>query len=139
MRLPFAVVGEHYRLEAPIGEGGFGAVYRAVDTRIDRPVAVKLLHRELMGSGDVEARFLREAELARRLQHPNTVRLIDFGRAEDGTPFLVFELLTGESLDALLAREGGLPVERVQRIGMQLLKSLLEAHTLGIVHRDIKP
>jgi protein-disulfide isomerase len=138
-RLPFAMIGEHYRLEAPIGEGGFGAVYRAVDLRIDRPVAVKLLHRELMGAGDVEARFLREAELARRLQHPNTVRLIDFGRADDGTPFLVFEFLAGESLDALLAREGGLLPARVARIGAQVLKSLMEAHALGIVHRDIKP
>ncbi|HZO15705.1 MAG TPA: protein kinase [Polyangiaceae bacterium] len=138
-RLPFAMIGEHYRLEAPIGEGGFGAVYRAVDLRIDRPVAVKLLHRELMGSGDVEARFLREAELARRLQHPNTVRLVDFGRAHDGTPFLVFEFLAGESLDALLGRVGGLSPARVAHIGAQVLKSLMEAHALGIVHRDIKP
>jgi protein kinase-like protein len=136
---PGTTIGGAYRLDAPIGEGGFGAVWRAHDLRLGRPVALKLLLPELIGDGQVSVRFVREAELVRALHHPNTVRLLDFGREDDGSPFLVYELLHGESLDQLLQREGALAADRVQRIGVQVLKSLLEAHHAGIVHRDVKP
>jgi serine/threonine-protein kinase len=127
-----------YRIEAAIGEGGFGAVFRAVQLGLGRAVALKLMLPELVGDHDDRARFQREAELAQHLQHPNTVRLLDFGVAEGGVPYIVWELLRGEPLDAVL-RGGGLPAARVARVASQVLKALMEAHGQGIVHRDIKP
>ncbi|MEZ4219937.1 MAG: protein kinase [Polyangiaceae bacterium] len=131
------LVGGRYRLERELGRGGFGVVYVAVQTDLGRRVALKLLHRRhLQGVGS--DRFRREATLAQYLAHPNTVRLFDFG-LHDGMPFIVFELLSGESLASLLRRQGPLPPDRVIHLTVQILKSLMEAHEQGIVHRDIKP
>jgi serine/threonine-protein kinase len=134
-----AVMDKRYRIEAEIGIGAQGGVYRASELRLGRAVALKILHPGSVGKGEAEARFLREAKLGRELQHPNTVRLLDFGRDDNGTPYLVYELLEGESLRTILRRDGPIDVKRVVRIAMQVLKSLQEAHSLGIVHRDIKP
>jgi len=128
-----------YRIEAPLGQGGFGAVYRATQAGLGRGVALKVLHQELLAQDDGLARFQREAMLAQRLEHPNTVRLYDFGQTEQGVPFIAFELLRGESLDQAIRRAGPMSAGRVARISTQVLKSLMEAHALGIVHRDIKP
>lgn len=125
-----------YRLEERLGAGGYGQVYRATQLPLGREVAVKLVGS--LGE-DVTARFAKEAALAQRLAHPNTVRLLDFGYGEDGSPYLVWELLRGESLAALIARVGPLPLSQVLLAASQLLKSLMEAHSLSIVHRDIKP
>ena len=133
------LLGARYRIEAPLGSGGFGQVYRAVQLPLERPVAVKVLPPEALGSPERLARFEREAELAQRLEHPNTVRTLDYGVSGDGTPFLVMELLRGESLAAVVEREGPQPVARVLIIASHVLKSLMEAHALGIVHRDVKP
>ena len=113
-------------------------MYRARQLDLDRDVAVKVLLPEAAANEAGLTRFLREAELAQRLTHPNTVRIYDFGRTELGAPFIVWELLRGRSLDAVL-RDGPLEPARVVHIGAQILKSLMEAHALGVVHRDIKP
>jgi serine/threonine protein kinase len=136
---PGDVVAGRYRVEGVLGEGGFGAVYRATQLNLDRPVALKMLLPEALGNEEAFARFRREAELAQRLQHPNTVRLYDFGETDDGLPFIAWELLLGRPLDALLRDERVLGPARVARIAAQILKALMEAHALGIVHRDIKP
>ena len=135
---PGAVIADRYRIEASIGEGGYGAVFRATQLTLGRPVALKVLLSTVLDEDGLR-RFQREAELAQRMDHPNTVRLLDFGRATDGSPFLVFELLKGQTLDAAIRANRGLPAARVQRIAAQVLKALMEAHALGIVHRDVKP
>lgn len=138
IELGTAPVGGRYRIEREIGRGGFGSVYRAIELGVERPVALKLLREERPGAIE-RARFRREAELAKRLSHPNTVRLLDFGEDERGTPFIAYELLEGRSLAALLRTEGALEPARAAKIAAQMLKSLMEAHRLGIVHRDVKP
>jgi serine/threonine protein kinase len=138
MAVPGEIIAGRYRIEAEIGQGGFGAVYRATHLALGRQVALKMLHQELVSHDQGLLRFRREAELAQRLEHPNTVRLYDFGQTEYGLPYIAFELLRGEPLDrAILA--GPMPPARVVRIISQVLKSLMEAHSLGIVHRDVKP
>ncbi len=132
------VIGGRYRLQSLLGQGGFGEVYVAEQLGLDRPVALKLLHGPCMDPV-VQERFEREARLAQRLEHPNTVRLRDFGLDADGSPYIAFELLRGRPLGALLREQGSLPPRRVCRIAEQVLKSLMEAHGLGIVHRDVKP
>lgn len=130
------VVGGRYQLERLLGIGGFGRVYQAIQMPLSRRVAVKLLATTQAG---VSARFAREASLAQRLEHPNTVRILDFGATPDGAPFIVFELLRGMTVSELLARHGPMPLDVALEIAAQVLKSLMEAHALGIVHRDVKP
>ncbi len=131
-----AILAGRYRLEELLGQGGFGVVYRATQIPLGRSVAVKLMQPSL---GDDGSRFAQEASLAQRLEHPNTVRILDFGVLPDGRPFIVWELLRGQTVAELLHREGPLPEAIARRIASQVLKSLMEAHALGIVHRDIKP
>lgn len=131
------VLAGRYRVDATLGEGGFGLVFRALDLHVGRPVAVKLLRVDA-ASADAFARFAQEAEIVKRLEHPNTVRIYDFGRTQHGAPFVVWELLEGESLESLIAR-GPMPPLRALHITAQVLKSLMEAHAAGVIHRDIKP
>ncbi len=133
------VVAGRYRLEAQIGQGGFGSVYRATQLNLGRLVALKLLHAEVLANDEGLVRFQREAQLAQRLEHPHVVRLYDFGQAENGVPFIAFELLRGESVDEALRRGGPMSAGRTAKIALQVLKALMEAHAHGIVHRDIKP
>ena len=98
-----AIVGGKYRLEAQIGAGGFGGVFRGTRVADRLPVAIKLLTRAAMLRGDATARFRREAELAMKLEHESTIRVLDSGDAGNGIPFIAFELLEGRSLDAALA------------------------------------
>ncbi len=135
---PGDVLANRYRIEEVIGQGGFGAVFRATQLNLNRGVALKVLLPSLVTSVGNLDRFRREAELAQQLEHPNTVRLYDFGQHE-GMLFLVFELLRGQALDALISTNGPSPPARVARLVSQVLKSLMEAHSRGIVHRDIKP
>lgn len=132
------VLAGRFRVESELGRGGFGAVFRATQLNLGRSVAVKVLLPELVHDKDTRARFEREARLAQRLSHPNTVRVLDFGQSSEGLTFIVFEMLEGKPLDVAL-REGPMEWRRVARIGAQALKSLMEAHSVGIVHRDIKP
>ena len=135
---PGTVVAGIYRIESPIGEGGYGAVYAATQLNLGRRVALKVLHPDVITRGTALQRFRREAQLAQSLAHPNTVRLFDFGEAY-GRPYIAYELLDGRSLEAVLEREGRLAPARVLRVASQTLKALMEAHDKGIVHRDIKP
>ena len=134
-----------YRLEEPLGKGGMGEVFRATHQMLARPAAVKLIRPELLGSSSSGAakvivqRFKREAEAAASLRSPHTIGLYDFGVANDGTFFLVTELLDGLDLETLVERFGPVPPERCVHLLRQVCDSLQEAHTRGLVHRDIKP
>jgi len=132
------VVASRYRVLERLGEGGHGYVHRAEDLRGGPPVAIKLMHSQELSSAELD-RFEREAELARRLRHPNVARLVGWGVHAGNVPYLVFELSEGQSLSSLLKRAGVLPQERVARIATQVLRGLAEAHSVGVVHRDIKP
>ena len=124
-----------------IGAGGMGRVYRARDTRLDRFVAIKVLSSEIADDPRSRERFDREARVVSRLAHPHICTLYDLGLARvEGveTPFLVMELLDGETLAARLAR-GALPIEQTVRIASQIADALSAAHASGIVHRDLKP
>jgi eukaryotic-like serine/threonine-protein kinase len=135
---PGTIVGGRYRIEAIIGQGGFGAVFRATQLNLDRPVALKALLPEALGDEGL-ARFQREAEIVQRLEHPNVVRLLDFGVDAGADPYLVFELLQGQTLEEAIRAGGPMPPARAARIAAQILKALMEAHARGVVHRDIKP
>lgn len=124
-----------------IGEGGMGEVYRARDTRLDRPVAVKVLSPALAGDPRGRERFEREARVISKLTHPHICTLHDVGSAPvDGVdaPFLVMELVEGETLSARLQR-GALPLDHALQIGIEVVDALAAAHAVGIVHRDLKP
>lgn len=131
------IFGGRYRAEQALGQGGFGLVLTATDQKTDRKVALKVLRGSELDT-EARSRFDREARVVQRLTHPNTVRLYDFGAESDGTQYIVYELLQGETLTRLMQR-GALPWDRTVKIGVQVLKSLSEAHELGIVHRDVKP
>jgi Tol biopolymer transport system component len=126
-----------YTILSPIGAGGMGEVYRARDTRLDREVALKLLPAESVPSPEALKRFEREAQAISRLSHPHVCTLFDVGH-EGATPYLVMELVEGESLLVRLAR-GPLPLADVLRYGAEIAAALDAAHRSGIVHRDLKP
>jgi len=128
-----------YEVAATIGGGGMGAVYRARDAEAGRDVALKLLHARLSVEGRHLERFRREAEVASALSHPNVVSVLDHGEEEDGTPWMAMELVEGESLSQLLAREGAIDPRRALRIVRQVAFALGAVHAVGIVHRDLKP
>ncbi len=129
-----------YRIDALLGAGGMGAVYRATQLAVARLVAVKVL-RQVPGvsAEQLALRFQREALATSRLKHPNTVQVFDFGQTEDHILFMVLELLEGAPLSEVISTEAPLSPARVSHIGRQVAKSLAEAHELGIVHRDLKP
>ena len=126
-----------YEIVAPIGAGGMGAVFKGRDTRLDRSVAIKILSPELARDPQFRLRLDREARTISQLNHPNICTLYDVGH-EDGTDYLVMELIEGESLADRLGR-GALPIEQVLRYGAQIADALDKAHRQGIVHRDLKP
>jgi eukaryotic-like serine/threonine-protein kinase len=134
-----------YRLEEPLGKGGMGEVFRATHQMLARPAAVKLIRSEIIGSSTPAAarviveRFRREAEAAASLRSPHTIGLYDFGVSQDGTFFLVMELLDGLDMETLVERFGPVPPERAVHLLRQACDSLAEAHARGLVHRDIKP
>ncbi len=136
--VPGDVVAGRYRIEVLLGRGGFGHVFRAKVEPDGGKVAIKILLRSMFGHPTGLARFQQEAELLRRLEHPNTVRVLDFGVTPEGIAYIACEYLKGRSLGHVL-RKGPLATERVARIGIMALGALEEAHREGIVHRDIKP
>jgi serine/threonine protein kinase len=133
------LIGGKYRIVERVGQGGMGTVYRAVQSGLNRNVAVKILKRELNVDRDTVARFHREANAMSLLTHPNTTRVYDFGQTDDGLLYLVMELLEGDLITHKLSREGALDVLEALRFTQQILRSLGEAHKKSIVHRDLKP
>jgi hypothetical protein len=134
------VLDGKYRLDKLLGIGGFGVVYRSVQVALNRPVAVKVL-RPLMEQNPEShiRRFQREGVSACRVQHPNAVTVLDFGVSPHGLPYLVMELLEGQSLAAELHRCGRFSVPRALSVGGVIARVLEAAHAAGIIHRDIKP
>jgi hypothetical protein len=158
-------LGGRYRLDAQIGKGGMSTVYRAFDTVLERPVAIKLMHREIASDADQLERFRREARAVAQLSHPHIVTVIDAGeelpgRGEagrgsgggrpgangdgdsggaGGTPFIVFEYVDGETLKALVRRSGPLEVTEALAYTIEIARALGAAHEHHIVHRDVKP
>ncbi len=126
-----------YEILDMLGAGGMGEVYRALDTRLDRTVAVKVLVSHLSSSPELKQRMEREAKAISSLNHPHICHLYDIG-SQDGTDFLVMEFLEGETLAEKL-RKGALPVSEVLKIGIAVAEALAFAHRSGIVHRDLKP
>ena len=129
----------NYLLRAVIGRGGMGVVYRADHVYLHRPVAVKVLHRSYFDQREARERFLREAQTAGRIDHPNIVGVTDFGEAPDGTIFLVMAHVDGISLERVLRMEERLPLFRTLVILSQVTRALGAAHAHGIIHHDLKP
>ena len=136
---PGTLLADRYLLEERLGAGTFGVVFRALDQREQRPVAVKLLKRALGDSSEAIERLRRESLAAGRLDHPNAVEVYELTITPDGTAFLVMEYLEGRSLDLALRQGGPLPPRRAGEIVLPVCEVLAAAHALGIVHRDIKP
>jgi len=128
-----------YFIQQKIGSGGMGDVYKAIHRKLESPVALKIVKRELLAHPTVVHRFQREARAASKLRHPNIVAVTDFGQAEDGTLFMVMEHLTGRSLARVIADDAPMAERRVVHIGAQILSALAEAHANQILHRDLKP
>ncbi len=128
-----------YHILDLIGVGGMGRVYRAEQSVLGRTVAVKIIHPHLLADENSAIRFLTEARAASQLNHPNSISVFDFGRTDDGQPYLVMELLTGKDLGLVAHEEGELRIARIVDVLQQVLAALGEAHELGIVHRDLKP
>ncbi|MBL8677672.1 MAG: serine/threonine protein kinase [Myxococcales bacterium] len=133
------VIAEKYRLDAVAGTGATGTVYRAMHLTLGRPLAVKVLARHLMDNPTAQARFRREARAASKLEHPNSVQVVDFGVEADGITYLAMEFLEGRELYRAIFEDWPLGPERSAKIIAQVLSVLQAAHELGIVHRDLKP
>jgi Tol biopolymer transport system component/tRNA A-37 threonylcarbamoyl transferase component Bud32 len=127
----------HYRIEAQLGEGGMGVVYRAFDTHLDRPVAIKILRAEATTSSERKRRFLQEAKAASALNHPNIIHIYDIS-SSGGTDYIAMELVDGKTLDQLIGKSG-LPLKETLKYSIQIADALARAHVAGIVHRDLKP
>ncbi|MFB6374595.1 MAG: serine/threonine protein kinase, partial [Bradymonadaceae bacterium] len=130
---------ERYRLDAVLGEGGMGRVYRGTQLAVSRRVAVKVLHKNLARDDTIANRFLREAEVVSGFSHPNIVNLVDFGTDSDhGVVYLVMELLEGRELSSLLSGRRCGPALVVE-LADQICAALTEPHDEGVIHRDLKP
>ncbi len=133
------VLADRFEILSRIGEGGTGVVYKAKQITVDRTVAIKVLGAHVSSDPQWVKRFHNEARAAARLDHPNTVRMIDFGETKEGLLFIAMEYLHGRPLSDEISRLGKIPPQRALRIISQVCQSLQEAHTQGIIHRDIKP
>jgi serine/threonine protein kinase len=141
------LLGERYRLDAQIGRGGMSTVYRAFDTVLERPVAIKLMHREIASDSDHLERFRREARAVAQLSHPHIVTVIDAGEeiSEDGhdgrvgAPYIVLEYVPGETLKDIIRRNGPLDIPQALAYTIEIARALGAAHERMIVHRDVKP
>ena len=137
-RMIGTVLSGRYRLEAKLGSGGMSTVYLARDTTLDRPVAVKVMHREMSEQADQLERFRQEARAVAKLSHPNVVSVIDAGE-DGGYPYIVFEYVEGETLKARINRIGALDVQEALAYAIEVARGLTVAHARRMVHRDIKP
>src|SRR5271169_931967 len=127
----------HYRIEAKLGEGGMGLVYRAFDTHLDRPVAIKILRADATISPERKRRFVQEAKAASALNHPNIIHIYDISSSGD-TDFIAMEFVAGKTLHQLIGKND-LPLRDTLKYSIQIADALARAHSAGIVHRDLKP
>jgi serine/threonine protein kinase len=127
----------HYRIVEKLGEGGMGVVYKATDTRLDRPVALKFLRADRVADADRRRRFVQEAKAASALNHPNITVVYDV-ETTDEESFLVMEFIAGKTLQQRIGRRG-LPLADAIQYLMQVADALSAAHAAGIIHRDLKP
>src|SRR5918996_5211403 len=132
------VLSGRYRLEAKVGSGGMSTVYLARDATLDRPVAVKVMHREMSEQEDQLERFRQEARAVAKLSHPNVVAVIDAGE-DGGHPYIVFEYVEGETLKQRINRVGALDPQEALAYAIEIARGLAVAHGRNLVHRDIKP
>jgi len=128
-----------YQVTRVIGGGAMGTVYEALQTRLGKRVAVKVMARDLAANTEALARFRREIEVTAKLAHPNIIQISDFGTVPTGEPYLIMELLEGEDLEQRLTRVSRLPLDKTVHIVKQLASALAVTHAEGIVHRDLKP
>ncbi len=135
------VLSGRFEIIAPLGVGGMGRVYKAVQRPLGREVALKVLNPRYDGTRDpgFERRFFLEASMTSKLKHPNTITVHDYGRTDDGIYFIAMEYIEGETLQKVLAENGRLPWLRALYVAGQVARSLREAHKMGLVHRDLKP
>jgi serine/threonine-protein kinase len=127
-----------YTLERPLSEGGMATIYLARHALLKRRTAIKVL-KKTIGTDEFAHRFEREVQLVSQLRHPNTVQIYDFGRTSDGQPYYVMEYIEGVTLTGLVEHSGPVPPGRVIHILRQIAAALREAHSVGLVHRDVKP
>ncbi len=131
-------ISGRYRITDVIGEGGMGVVYEAWDAQVERKVAIKLVRSDSTSDRKFLSRFRRELEITSQLRHPSTIRVFEHGQTDDGRPYMVMELLTGESLADRMERGSISEMEALQ-VARQVAESLSEAHEHGVFHRDLKP
>jgi len=132
------LLNDRFRLEEKVGSGGMSTVYRAYDTTLERWVAIKSMHRDISTDPDQLERFRREARAVARLNHPHVVTVIDFGE-DGGSPYIVLELVEGETLKRRIKRMGRLPVGEAVAYAIEIGRALSAAHAAQLVHRDVKP
>jgi eukaryotic-like serine/threonine-protein kinase len=130
---------DKYRLEALLGAGGMCIVYRATHMQMGKQVAVKILKPQFAADPALSRRFEQEARAASRIHHPNAINVMDYGIGEGNTPFIVMEYVNGITLGELIRRHGALSLERAANILRQICGALDDAHSVGVIHRDIKP
>src|SRR3954471_8336472 len=133
------LLGERFQVQALLGQGASGTIYRAEHVTLRRRVAIKVLHAELSRDDLAVERFRREATTVADIDNEHIVEIHDFGRTPDGRLYMAMELLEGETLDAVIAREKQLSVERIADILSQVGEALMEAHAIGYAHRDLRP
>jgi serine/threonine-protein kinase len=140
IRDPFigTTIGGRYVIEDHLGEGGMATVYRARYKLVDRPCAIKMMNRAPTPDANVRERFRREARSAQSITHPNVIEIFDQGETDEGTPFIVMELLEGRTLSAVID-DGPVPTARAIPLMIQIARGIARAHDLGVVHRDLKP
>ncbi len=134
-----AIVAKKFKVEKILGVGGMGKVYKARQLALDKAVVVKVLHDQFRDDPQLVQRFQREARAASRLNHPNSIQIIDFGQDEGGVVFMAMEFLQGQDLFAMLKRDGPLPPDRLAKVMIQVCSALAEAHEQNVIHRDLKP
>src|SRR3954449_5735168 len=132
------LIGGRFRLEEQVGSGGMSSVYRAFDPTLERHVAIKLMHRDISNDADQLERFRREGRAVAQLSHPHIVTVIDASE-DEGTPYIVFEFVDGETLKQRIGRCGRLAIPESIAYAIEIARALGAAHERGIVHRDIKP
>jgi tRNA A-37 threonylcarbamoyl transferase component Bud32 len=133
------MIAQRYRIERRLGEGGMGVVYAAIDTRLEKKVAIKVLKEDFAHRSDIVARFTLEAKSAAQIKHENVLDVTDWGPTDDGSFFIVMEMLVGTDLADVLHSAGVIEMQRALAIGIQITRALGAAHAKGVVHRDLKP